>query len=184
MFDGEHIVVPKHPQRGDQLTPPLRAVAISTCAKDPGAIAFFRVRLRVENAAALQINWIELRVLGMHMENGVCQHANGADGVDCLPEKMARIKVATDVVSRNRAESKHGLWVIHDEPGMHLDSNLHAVVGGKPRMLHPIGNDHFIPLPLENLAIVRRPWTGHPIRCSRVWRIPGTPREIDYDRHT
>ena len=78
------------------------------------------------------------------------EHADGGDRIDALPEEMARIEVATHVRSCDGAQPEHRLRAIDDEPGMHFDGDLHAVVGGELRVLDPIGRDHFVPLPVED----------------------------------
>ena len=39
---------------------------------------------------------VDLGVLGVHVENGIAQHADGFDRIDALPEHVAGIVVAAD----------------------------------------------------------------------------------------
>src|SRR5271156_7200776 len=63
---------------------------------------------------------------------------------------------------------------------MHFDSELHTVMLGEFGVLDPIRRDHFVPLPVENLQIFRRPRTGHPIGRSGARRITGATRKVNH----
>ena len=65
----------------------------------------------------------------------VAQHADGGDGVDPLPEHVARVVVAADRRSRDGAQLQHGFRAVDHEPGMHLDGDFDAVIGGELRLL-------------------------------------------------
>ena len=45
----------------------------------------------------------------------------------------------------------------------------------------PVGRDDLIPLPGEDLEIVRRPRTGDPVGCGGLGRVAGAAGEIDDD---
>ena len=118
-----------------KLAPPLGAVAVATGAEDPAAIAFFRVWLGVEHARAHQVRRIELRVFGVNMEDGAPEHAHRRDGIDAAARKDGwdRKLQPTFCPAIERSRSiVSGLY--DDEAGMHLDRDLHAVVGGELRM--------------------------------------------------
>src|SRR5579864_9168550 len=104
----------------------------------------------------------------MNVEDGISEYADGGDRIDVLPEEMAGIVVAAYGVSRDRAKAEHGLRVIHHKPGMHFDGDSYAVVPGEFCVLDPIGSHNFIPLPLENPAIVRWPGAGNPVGGSGI----------------
>src|ERR1700726_912403 len=98
----------------------------------------------------------------MHVENRALKNSNRGDRIDALPKKVTGIEVATHARSRDRAQPQQRLRTIDDEPRMHLNSDLHPMVCGELRMLAPVRRNHLLPLPGENLQIVRRPWTRNP----------------------
>ncbi len=65
---------------------------------------------------------------------------------------------------------------------MHFDGDLHAMIGGKFSMLRPIGSYHFVPLPIEDLAVFRRPGTGNPIWADCARGVTRTAGEIHNHR--
>ena len=159
-------------------------MAVSAGAEDPGAVTLFGVRLGVENAGAEQVLGVKLRVLGVHVENGILEHANRADGIDLLPEKMAGIVIAAHVVPGDRAQFQHGLGIVGDKSGMHLHCNFHSVIGSEFCVLLPVGRDDFVPLPVENFAEIRRPRASDPVGSYCVGRVAGTSGEIHHYGHT
>ena len=181
MLDGEHVVVAEHAQRGDEFLPPLGAVAVAAGAEDPAAVGFVGVGLGVEHAGARQVGRVDLRVLGVDVEDGVLEHADGGDGIDVLPEHVAGIEIAADAGPGDGAQLEHGLRAVDDEAGMHLDGDLHAVVGGEFPVLAPVGSDDFVPLPVEDLEVVGRPRAGDPVGRGRVRGVAGASGEIDDD---
>ncbi len=128
----------------------------------------------------MEIGGVKLRVFGMDMEDGAFEHSHGGDGIDALPEEMARIEIATHIGSGNGAQPEHRLRVVDDEPGMHFDGDLHAMVGGELCVFDPVGRDHFAPLPVEHLQVIGRPGAGHPVGSSGMGRIAGASGEIDH----
>ena len=105
VFDGEHGIVAKHAQSGNKLGPPLGPVTITAGAEDPATLAPFGVRLGIEHTGARQVDRVELRVLGVDMENGACEYADRGDGIDALPEETARIEVAAHSGSCDGAQT-------------------------------------------------------------------------------
>src|SRR5580658_8023467 len=96
MFDRQRGIVAEHPQRRDKLAPPLGPVTVAASTENPAAVALMSVRFRIEHASAWKVGWVNLRVLGMDVEDGASKYANGGDRIDALPEEMAGIEVATD----------------------------------------------------------------------------------------
>src|SRR5208282_4745116 len=145
--DREHGIVAKHAKGGDKLGPPLGAVAVTAGAEDPGALALRGVGLSIEHAGARQIDRVKLRVFGMDVEDRVfgLKNADGGDGINILPEKMAGIEVTTYGRSGDGAQLEHRLRTIDYEAGMHFDGDLHAMIRGELRVLDPIGRDDFVP---------------------------------------
>src|SRR5579864_418309 len=158
-------------------------MTIATGAEDPTAIAFLGVWLGVENARAYQVRRVELSVLCVNVEDGTSKHADGRDRIDVLPEEMTGIVVAADSFSCDRAETQHGLGVIHHEAGMHLNGNFHTMVRGEFRVLDPIGRNHLVPLPVENFAVVRRPWAGDPVGGGSIRGIARTSGKVNDHRN-
>jgi len=78
---------------------------------------------------------------------------------------------------------EHGFRAVDHEPRMHLDGDFDAVIGGELRLPDPIGRHHLLPLPLEDLEVIRRPRAGHPIGPFRLRGIARTAAEIHHHRH-
>src|SRR5277367_5668332 len=108
------------------------------------------------------------------MEDGAFQQANGGDGIDALPEQMARIEITPNAGAGDGAQLEHRLRTVDYESGMHFDRDLHTVIGGKFCMFYPIGRDYFGPLPVENFEVIGRPRAGDPVGSSGMKRIAGT----------
>src|SRR5258706_6797936 len=158
-------------------------MAIAAGAENPGAVALVGIFLSVEHAGLRKIRFVNLRVLGMHVEDRVAQNADGLDGVDGLPEHVAGIVVASDGFARDGAEPQHRLGAIDDEARMHFDGDLDAMIFSELRVPGPIRNYFLVPLPCQNIQILRWPWAGHPIRILGLVAIAGASREIDHNRH-
>gem|GEM_PF-5019998 len=62
---------------------------------------------------------------------------------------------------------------------MHLDGDAHAVIGGELSVFAPVRRDGLLPLPGENLLIVRRPGAGDPVGCDVIGRATGAAGEVD-----
>ena len=101
-----------------------------------------------------------------------------------LPEQVTQIAVRSDFLSYRLAQLQKRFRVVHDEIGMHLESQpLDAMLARKLRRLFPVGNDLLFPLPIEHLLELRRPAIGHPVRHRIGWRSTRTPREAHDDGH-
>ena len=85
----------------------------------------------------------------------IAQDADGRDGIDALPEHVAGIVVAADAGAGDGAQLQHGFGAVDDEAGMHLDRDLDAVIGGELALLGPVGDDLLLPLPLQDLEVIR-----------------------------
>src|SRR6266481_2042844 len=96
MLDGEHVIVAEHSERGGKLLPPFRAMAVAAGAEDPSTVALIRVWLGVEYSCQRQISWVQLRVFGMHVEDGIAENPDGGDWIDALPEHVAWVVVAAN----------------------------------------------------------------------------------------
>ena len=71
MLNGEHIVVAVHAQRADEFLPPLGAVTVAAGAENPGTMLFVGVQLHIKHAGAGQVDGIDLRILGVDVENRI-----------------------------------------------------------------------------------------------------------------
>src|SRR2546423_14156963 len=154
-------------------------MTIATRSKDPAAVPFIGVFLRVENTCFGQIKIVNLCVLSVHMEDAIAQYTDSLYGIDSLPEHMAGIVVTSDAVSRNRTKLQHGLGAIHDEARMHLNCDLHTVIFCKLAVIGPIGRNFLLPLPVEHIEVFRRPRTSDPIRELCVIAVTRTSGEVD-----
>ena len=119
----------------------------------------------------------------MHVENRIAQNADGLDRIDALPEHMARIVVAADRRTGDRAQLQQRLRAIDDEAGMHLDRDLDAVIFRELRVPGPIGRDFLLPLPFEELPDIRAARAGDPVGILRAIAIAGASGKIDHHGH-
>ena len=92
MLDREYVIVAKHPQCGDKLFPPLRAMSIAAGAKYPSTIPLIGVGLSVEYSCPRQISWVELRVLGMNVEDRLAKNSDGCIWIDALPKTCGLVR--------------------------------------------------------------------------------------------
>ena len=102
----------------------------------------------------------------MRVENRalLAQHANDFNRVALLPEKMAQIAVGADLLADGLAQLQQRFRVVHHKIGMHFQSNLvDSVFARELGRLLPVRNYFFLPLPVEHLAVLRRPAVGDPV---------------------
>jgi hypothetical protein len=159
-------------------------MAVAAGAEYPGAVALVRIALGIQHAGKRQVALVDLRILGVNMIDAVVQHADSGDRIDGLPEHMARVVITAHRFAGDGAQFQHRLRAVDHEAGVHLDSNLHAVIRGEPGMLRPVGRHNLVPLPGEELQILRRPRTRHPVRVFGFRRIARAAAEIDHHWYT
>src|SRR6185312_11282789 len=148
MLDREDIIVTVHAQRGNELFPPTVGMAVAAGTENPGAVAFIRVLLGIEHARFGQIEIVDLRVLRMYVKNCIAQYAYCLDGIDLLPEHMARIVIASYARTCNRAQLQHCLRAVHDKSRMHLDRDFDSMVLREFAVLFPERRHLLLPLPV------------------------------------
>ena len=91
---------------------------------------------------------------------------------------MARVKVHAQCRTDLFADAQHGLCVIHTEPRVQLKADLvHTVVGGEFHEFRPIGEQHIVPLIVQNIAEFIRPRAGDPVRVFRCRAVARTAGE-------
>src|ERR1700733_11248617 len=66
---------------------------------------------------------------------------------------------------------------------MHLDGDFDAVIFSELRVPGPKRRHLFLPLPVQNVEILRRPGARDPVRMLGVVAIAGTARKVDYHRN-
>src|SRR5262245_21699986 len=133
-------------------------------AKDPGAVQFIAIMLRVESSIRDRIPFVNGRVLGVAMPDRSFQGAQGGAGIDALPEEMRWIEVGADGSTGGSAELEECLRVVDNEAGMHFQADLlDALAAGPIGGLRPVRDHDPVPLVLENLQVVGRPRAGDPV---------------------
>src|SRR4051812_35094661 len=137
MLDRKDVIIAEHAQRRDKLGPPLIRVTVADRAENPGAVALIRVLLGVKHARLRQVGVVDLGVLGVYVVDGIAQNANRLDRIDALPEHVARVEVRADRWPGNLTKPKHRLRAVDYEPGVHLDGDLDAMIGGELAVLRP-----------------------------------------------
>ena len=113
------------------------------------------------------------------MENGfAAQGADYLNGIHPLPNQMAGIQVGADLGTNRFTEFFQGVGVVDTEALVHLQSNLIDTVRfGKGHKVLPIGNQHFVPLPVQNFQILRGPCAHHPVGVLALGAVAGTAGE-------
>ena len=115
----------------------------------------------------------------MDMEDCLAaQSANHFDGIHTLPNQMAGIQVGADFRANSCAKFLQSVSIVNAEALMHLQSNLvHTVSFGKGHEVLPVGNQNFIPLPIQDLQIIIGPSANHPVGIFALRAIAGATRE-------
>ena len=112
---------------------------------------------------ALFLLGVDMGVLGVDVEDGVAEHADGLDRIDALPEHVAGIVVASHGGARDRAQLEQGLRAVGDEAGVHLDGDLARRDRPRTGRASSSRGHLFVPLPLQDFEILRRPRAGDPV---------------------
>ena len=183
MLDGEYVVITDHLEGRNQVGPKLAPVAVADGTEQEGAVFLVAVGLRIQDAVDHIIHVIHFRVFGVAMEDSLTQYANGGAGIDALPEHMTGIEVATQSGARLSAQAQHGLRIVDRKPRMHLDGNAHAVVLRELGALAPEWNHLLLPLPFQQVEIVRWPRGRRPVGILGVVGIARTTGEVDNRVH-
>src|SRR3984885_5504154 len=90
VLNRKRTVVAIHAQRGNELLPPLRAVSIAAGAEDPSPMPLICMWLGIQNSCRGKIRRIHLRVLRLAMEDRLAKQPNRGNGINALPEHVAR----------------------------------------------------------------------------------------------
>src|ERR1700722_8479332 len=104
-------------------------MAVTAGAEYPTAVALLRVGLGVENASALQVRRVKLRVFGMDMQDCAIQHAHGGNWIDTPPKQFTRIKLGFYILSSDPPQLQHRFRIVDNKTGMRFNRDLHPVVG-------------------------------------------------------
>ena len=139
----------------------------------PGRSTACRPGSRYRHIAA-----IDRHVFGMAVENRRTQPMDRRRQIDSQPEQMAGVQVHAQRFSHRAAKLQRSFGIIYQEPRMHFhgelsDAMLMGEFGGPP----PIGNGDFIPLPIPEFRILRRPGEVAPVRILRGERVPRAARQ-------
>src|SRR5262245_26646387 len=129
VLDADHVVVASSGKRTHNLLPNRPIMAEADCAERPRAVGDMLERLDVEHTLAYDRARPEFGVLRVHVVDRALggEHRDRLDGVDALPEEMARIKIHADVAAGARAELEQRRRVIDDKARMHLDRDVDSL---------------------------------------------------------
>lgn len=181
MLNRENAVIAYETERGNKVTPILLTVAEADRAEYPRTVDLVAVMLGIENAGALGVEFIDLRILGMNVVDGISEITDSGYGIDSLPYKVRRIEVSTDNGTDSLAELHKLLGIVDAEAGVKLESDAaYAVFERKFGCLLPIRNKHVIPLIIENRKILLGPCAGRPVRHLIAGSAAGTAGECDH----
>ena len=118
----------------------------------------------VQNAVAANVCHIHFGVLCVEVVDGVAEVVNYFNDVHTLPDKVRRIEVCADHRPYRIAQTKQRFGIINAEAGVHFERNLlHAVLFCEFHGVFPIGNQHLVPLIVQNIEVFRRPRAGYPV---------------------
>src|SRR3954451_11699287 len=111
VLDAQRAVVTGHPQRGDDVAPRAFAVAVADRPERPGPVGDAVVGLGVQDAVATDVLRVDGGVLGVGVDDGAGQLADGRDRVDALPHEMAGVEVRADPLAGRLAQPQERLGV-------------------------------------------------------------------------
>lgn len=179
MLDADSVVIADHAQVRDHILPICEVVAVADGAEYPRAVDLVRIGLGVKHAVDGGVIFVYLRVLGVEMEDSVAERSDAGNGIHALPDEVARVKVRAEFGTDCLAYLEHALGVVDAEARMKLEGYLvNAVLLGESDGLSPIGNENFVPLPLEYLGEVVRPGADDPVGILRVLLVAGQPENV------
>ena len=136
------------------------------------------IGLGVKHAVDGGVVLVDFSILGMEVEYRIAERSDAGNGIHALPDKMARVEVRAELGTDCLAYLEHALGVVDAEARMKLEGYLvDAVLLGESDGLSPIGNEYFIPLPLEYLGEVVRPGADDPVGILRVLLVAGAAGE-------
>ena len=163
MFNAHRPVVPGQPQLGEKVPPDLFPVAIAHRAEHPGPVLDLPIGFCVQHSGAAGIPGIHAGVLSVDMIDALPQGADGGRRVDPLPEQMAGVKIRAHRRPHRRAQPQHRLRIVDAEAGMQFNGHPDPSLFGAAGRLLPVGQQHLIPLIVQNPGVVVRPGAGHPV---------------------
>ena len=100
------------------------------------------------------------------------------NGIHPLPNQVAGIQVGTDFGADRFTELFQGVGIVDTEALVHLQSNLiDTVCFGKGHKVLPVRDEHFVPLPVQNFQVLRRPCAHHPVGVLALGAVAGAARE-------
>src|SRR5208337_3834798 len=137
---------------------------------------------KVENAVFRDVFRVKNSVLHVRVVDGTlfAEEMDHFHRIATLPEKMAQVAVGADLFAHGFAEPQQGAWIVNDKVWMHLKRDaVNTVFTRKFRRFFPVGNDLFVPLPLQHGVVFRRPTVRDPVWLSIRGRTTRTPGEAD-----
>src|SRR5450759_1506086 len=180
VLDAQHMVVTGHAERAHEALPEERVVPVAHGPEDPAAGGDVAVRGAVEHAVSGRVPRIDRGVLRVDVDDRLAQLTDREDRVDRLPEEGAGIEVRADHRALRIAEAQERARVIDDEPRVHLEAQLHAVIGRHRPGLAPVRDHRLVPLPADDVAELGRPGARHPVRLARVGAVArATAEQVD-----
>ena len=178
MLNADGAVVADGPQCGEDGLPVGSVIAEAQSAENPGAVELVAVVLGVQHAVDGHVAAFHLDVLGVDVEDAVTQLPQHGHGVHPLPDQMAGVEIGADLRADGGAQALERLAVVAHEAGVQLQGNLrHAVLPGEGDEALPVGDQHLIPLVVQNSQIVVRPGAGHPVGIFGFRAVPGAAGE-------
>jgi hypothetical protein len=139
-------------------------VAVADRAEYPGAVNLIAVGLRVKHAVNHGVEFVNLGILRVEVEDGVAHFSYAGNGVHALPDKVARVEVRADFGANRLAQFHKALGVVNAETRVKFERDfVNAVRLREGDKIFPVGDEFFIPLPLENLGEIIGPGADNPV---------------------
>src|ERR1700733_8655694 len=111
----------------------------------------------------------------------LAEETNHLYRIALLPEEMAQITVGPYLLTNGLAQAQQGTRVVDHKIRVHLERDaMDSMLAGKLRRLLPIRNNPLRPLPLERLAMLRRPVIHYPVRYRIRRRTSRTTGETHH----
>ena len=164
MLDAEHAVVADVRQRRDEAAPPALVVTASERDVVPRT-RFVRAAGRgVDHAVYAGNRRLDPRVFGMDVIDRVAERTGCREGIGAHPHQVAWIEVGTDRVADRIAQPLERCHAVDVLIAVQLETQVrHALVARIRRQVAPVGNQHVLPLPADDLAHLGWPLGRDPV---------------------
>ena len=184
MLDAQHAVVTVQRQGRDEGFPEVVAVAVTDRAEHPAAILDVAIALDIQDADVAFVGLDDFAVFRVYVEDALVltEVAGGGDGIDALPEPVARIDVGAEVFARGLAEADDIFGGMDDHARVGFEGDFHTVLGGEIIFFLPERDDDLVPLVVGGFGELAGPGAGYEVGRLVGGASAGAAGEVDQDR--